>query len=151
MAGPTLRVLTGPCVQGLLCSIACAFERLAGGIATLASHRDEVLSLRRRLKEEQRDKTRVLEDNARAQYELHEASKITDGALKAASTATDLKTAADRKIAKLEGALKEGTERHKIEMAEKSGEITRLQATLLEHKAKVPSLHDLFPSVYRAG
>lgn len=128
-------------VQGLLCIIAGAFERLSRGSATLAVHRDEVLSLRRRLKEEQRDKALVLEGNTRVQCERDAVAKLAEDAIEAADTAKKMFTNAKEKIADLQKELQEGKERYTKDIADKSGENTRLQAMLLEHKAKVSYLH----------
>lgn len=125
-----------------------AFERLAGGIATLASRRDEILALRRRLKEEQRDKARVAEERARARRECDKAGETTAEAVAAAETAYEKFLAAKKEAAELQRALEEGRERHKREletskerhkreMDQKTGEVARLQRTLLEHKTKV--------------
>ena len=126
--------------QGLLHTIARAFERLAGGISTLASHRDEVLALRRQLKQEQRRVTRVLEDNARVQRDLDEAGQIAQAAVDTADAARDRYTTAKAQIAELQRAVKEDRERHAREVAEKEGELARLKDMLMEHKAKVLSL-----------
>ena len=125
-------------MQGLLCTIVRAFERLAGGIATLASHRDEVLALRRRLKEEQRDKARVIEEKASVQRECAKASKIAEEAAETADAAREKFVETKKEVVDLQKALEEGKERHKREMSQKASEVARLQKTLLEHKAKVP-------------